>query len=424
MFPTAFTHGITQFARTLSLPERIQHSPVRNLTLEGLRRRNTSLDAMFYDVKTITAEEVFYISGCLAAEGAILIVPPTGGSPLTLCDTIDDFIMGGGRTIDALVVAGVGSSALGSAALARNVADAIGKPVAAVISGYGLADVVTEALGGYFLFGALNSVRHSFEILDEFFGRPQFGAATRLSTERLQERSLDTQTVRALLSDPRLSFSLLVGHSKGNLVISEALYTLVSEDRTAAEKLAARATVITLSARIAMPPLFKSVIDVMGEWDWFGELNSRRFLDTDEIVPNALHHTNTELPSHLPVTEVVHRIMARAISRTASNTNEQPSVDSTVNETSAAPLLPVAVEAPAVPAVLVEPSLPAPVLASPMPEPVPPPSDAHAAIEDGAIEDAVPAIAADLSAPVVAEPPTPPADKPATVRRASRSRKR
>lgn len=406
MFPTAFTHNVTQFARTLSLPERVQHSPARNLTLEGLRRRNTSLDAMFYDVKTVTAEEAFYISGCLAAEGAILIVPPTGGSPLSLCDTVDDFVMGGGRTIDALVVAGVGSSALGSAALARNVADAIGKPVAAVISGYGLADVVTEALGGYFFFGALNSVRHSFEILDEVFGRPQFGVATRLSTESLQERSLDTHTVRALLGDPRLSFSLLVGHSKGNLVISEALYSLVKEDRAAADKLAARATLITLSARIAMPPMFRSVIDVMGEWDWFGEINSRRFLETDEIVPNAMHHTNTELPNHLPVTEVVQKIMARAINRTASNTNEPPREGLTVSE-----------EAPAALPVVVE-EAPLPMVVSEPPVSVPP----VAPVAEVAVSEA-----SDLTIapePSIDPSPAPPAtDKPAQTRRA-RIRKR
>ncbi|WP_165218445.1 hypothetical protein [Affinirhizobium pseudoryzae] len=424
MFPTAFTHSVTQFARTLSLPERIQHSPVRNLTLEGLRRRNTSLDAMFYDVKTITADEVFYISGCLAAEGAILIVPPTGGSPLTLCDTIDDFVIGGGRMIDTLVVAGVGSSALGSAALARNVADAIGKPVAAVISGYGLADVVTEALGGYFFFGTLNSVRHSFEVLDELFGRPQFGAATRLSAERLQERSLDTQTVRALLNDPRLAFSLLVGHSKGNLIISEALYSLVKDEHTQAEKLAARATLITLSARIAMPPMFKSVIDVMGEWDWFGELNSRRFLETDEIVPNALHHTNTDLPNHLPVTEVVQKIMARAINRTASNTNEPLPAEPELT-TTAGPIPSPVAKAANLPLVVAEPPLPAPVLASPVvdqasvpvPQPVP---------QNAILQEAQPMATIDGAAAIAIEPvpPPPPADKPATARRASRSRKR
>jgi hypothetical protein len=311
MFPTAFTHNITQFARTLSLPERIQHSPARNLSLETLRRRNTTLDALFYDVKSVTADEAFYISDCLAAEGAILIVPPTGGPPLKLCDTLDDFLMAGGPKIDTLAVAGVGSSALGSAAFARNIADAIDKPVAVVISGYGLADVMTEAMGGYFLFGYLNSVRHSFEMLDELFGRPQFGAAPKLSAEKLSQASLDTQTLKALLSDTRLSFSLLLGHSKGNLVVSEALYSLRNSDKERLAAVAESCKIVTLSARIAMPPEFKDVVDVMGEWDWFGEINSRTTIASDEVVAKAWHHTNTELPNHLPVTEVLRRVLAR-----------------------------------------------------------------------------------------------------------------
>lgn len=312
MFPTAFTHSITQFARVLSLPERMQHSPLRNLSLESLRRRNTTLDALFYDVKSVTAEEAFYISSCLAAEGAILIVPPTGGAPLKLCDTIDDYLLGGGEAIDTLAVAGVGSSALGSAAFARNIADAIEKPVAVVVSGYGLADVMTEALGGYFLFGYLNGFRHKFEQLDEFFGRPQFGVAPKLSLEKLAEASLDTQTVGALLAHPHLSFNLILGHSEGNLVISEALYRLAQADAATAEALAARARIITISARIAMPRPFRDVIDVMGEWDWFGEINSRHAIAVDEVVPQAGHHTNTELPNHLPVTDILRKVLANA----------------------------------------------------------------------------------------------------------------
>ncbi len=312
MFPTAFTHNITQFARILSLPERLQNTPLRNLSLETLRRRNTTLDSLFYDIKTITPEEAFYISDSLAAEGAILIVPPSDGPLLKLFDTLDEFIIAGGDKIDILAVAGVGSSALGSAAFARNVANAAGRPVAVVVSGYGLADVATEALGGYFLFGYLNQIRHTFEILDEFSGRPKFGAAPRLDPERLASRSLDTQTVRAMLADPRLSFRLLTGHSKGNLVLSEALYDLAETDAAAAEKLALNAKIVTFSARIAMPPLFKDVVDVMGGWDWFGEINSRTFIHNDEVVPQAWHHTNTELPSHLPVTAVLREILARA----------------------------------------------------------------------------------------------------------------
>ncbi|WP_271025207.1 hypothetical protein [Rhizobium sp. RCAM05973] len=150
MFQTAFTLSLMQFARTLSLPERLQHSPLRNLALEGLRQRNVALDALFYDIKVITPEEAVYISDSLAAEGAIMIVPPSGGAAITLCETVSEFVLRGGDKVRALAVAGIGGSALGAAAFARNVADAIQGPVAVVVSGYGIADVITEAFGGLF----------------------------------------------------------------------------------------------------------------------------------------------------------------------------------------------------------------------------------------------------------------------------------
>jgi hypothetical protein len=47
------------------------------------------------------------------------------------------------------------------------------------------------------------------------------------------------------------------------------------------------------------------VIDVMGQLDAFGTFNSRLDIPTDVTVPAAWHHTNTDLPWHLPVTKVM-----------------------------------------------------------------------------------------------------------------------
>ncbi|MDL2397334.1 hypothetical protein [Rhizobium mayense] len=324
MFQTAFTLTLTQFARTLSLPERLQRSPVRNLTLEALRQRNTALDALFYDVKVITPEEAFYISGSLAAEGSIMIVPPSGGGKLTLCETLEEFVLRGGQKAQALTAAGIGGSALGAAAFARNVADAIGTPVAVVVSGYGLADIITEAFGGHFFFGHLKGLRPVFEMLDDLAGRPQFGVADTNGGETAARTSLVTRTVRALLGDPRLSFRLLAGHSKGNLVISAALHDLCEEDEFRAAQLAETVKIVTIGTRIAMPPTFSDVVDVIGEWDWFGEMNSRPFISADQRVPHAWHHTNTDLNGHLPVTSVLKEILATA--STAENTEEAPAL--------------------------------------------------------------------------------------------------
>lgn len=314
MFQTAFTLSLTQFARSLSLPERLQRSPARNLALEGLRQRNLALDALFYDIKVITPEEAFYISDSLAAEGAIMLVPPSGGAAISLCETVDEFVLRGGDKVRALAVAGIGGSALGAAAFARNVADAIQGPVAVVVSGYGIADVITEAFGGLFFFGHLRGLRPFLQTLDDLAGRPKVGAHSDGSASRT---SLDTRTVQALLADPRLSFRLLTGHSKGNLVLSAALHDLCKQDDMRIAELAQNTKIVTIGARIAMPPAFTDVVDVMGAWDWFGEINSRPFIHADRRIPHAWHHTNTDLNGHLPVTSTLREILATS-SMTAS----------------------------------------------------------------------------------------------------------
>ena len=311
MLATASVLNTTRIGQAASLPERTLQAPARTTLLEGVRQRNALLDALFYDVGVVGREEAARISPWLAAEGAILIVPPTGGGQLTLCSSVDDFHAAGGDAIRTIAVAGVGSSALGSAAFARNVADATAEKVAAVVSGYGLADIATEALGGFFWFGALNSLRHHFEVLDRLT-EPDNAAERSLrskSTSSPTRESRDTRTVLALLNDQRFKLDLLVGHSKGNLVLSEALYALKSMDGERLEALAKTTRIVTVSARVAMPRPLEDVVDVMGAWDWFGGLNSRPDIKPDYVVPAAWHHTNTELPAHLPVTATLKKVI-------------------------------------------------------------------------------------------------------------------
>jgi hypothetical protein len=295
--PTLSTLSDVQIQRVAAFPAKVADNPFRAVALDSIQRRNAVLDAVFYDVGVVTKEETPELAFWLAREGAILAVPPSGEDRLRLFLTVDDFLLDGG-SVGALAVAGVGSSALGAAAFARNVADALGEPVAVVVSGYGLADVLTEALGGFFLFGALNSLRHMFEPLDtvsKLFTKTEksFESSEGASWART---SKDTQTVIALLKDDRFSAKLLVGHSKGNLVISEALYAIDAEKKDLARDLAERSHIVTISAKIGMPPLFRNVLNVVGEWDWFGALNSRPDLKAHFTVPRAWHSTNTDFP--------------------------------------------------------------------------------------------------------------------------------
>ncbi|MCL6706995.1 hypothetical protein M8R20_08290 [Pseudomonas sp. R2.Fl] len=340
MFETAFTLGLTQFARSLSFPERLQHRAARNGVLEAWRVRNTGLDGLFYDVKTLTAEEVYYLSDAIAAEGLILIVPPGGGAMLTICDSIDEYLARGGRDVHVLAIAGLGGSAIGAAAFARNVADAVGEPVAAVVSGYGLGDIVSETMGANFLFGWLSTVRSECEVIDDVVGRPHLGAyESRHALARKSSRScLDVDTVQSLLADEHLSFRLLAGHSRGNLVLSQALYALKAEKPARVKAIAAGARIVTFGARITMPPDFRSVIDVIGELDWYGEINSRPMIDSDIKVPMAGHSTNTDMLGALRVTTLLRSILTdtpkpippREIAPTALVLVEPPQVPASV----------------------------------------------------------------------------------------------
>jgi hypothetical protein len=311
---TLSTLSLVQLARAETFFERVLDNPFRAMALSMVQHRNAALDALFYDVGAVTEEEILTLAKRLAREGAVLLVPPTGqGSTQVFLDA-EAFLATGAR-IGALVVAGVGSSALGATALARNVADAVGTDVAAVVSGYGLADVLTEAVGGYFWFGGLNSLRHLFEPLDAVTKR--FTATEReLEEERglfFVRTSKDTASLVRLLNAEELAIPYLIGHSKGNLVISEALYALDANHPERAQQLAAQTRIVTISAKVGMPQRFHRVLDIIGVWDTFGQLNSRPDIPADVVVPRAWHSTNPDFPLDMGirVTEVLRDALPR-----------------------------------------------------------------------------------------------------------------
>lgn len=419
MFETAFALGLTQFARSLSFPERVRHRTMRNAALEPWRLRNAGIDALYYDVKALTSDETFYISDSIASEGLIMIVPPTGGGMLTLCDSVEEFSLRGGRDVRAMAVAGIGGSAIGAAAFARNVADAIDAPVAAVVSGYGLGDIVNEAIGGAFLFGWLGHVRSNLEVIDDVVGRPKLGAYGKRDEDADANRrtGLDADTVATLLSDPALSFTLITGHSRGNRVIADALYALKASDPGRIETLANTARIVTFGGRIKMPEAFRDVIDVVGELDWFGEMNSRPKIAADIKVPFCGHSTNTDMPTALQVTKILGEIVnggAMPAAMPPAEPVEAPPVQAATTVAAETAELVEAVEEAVSPTIDELPALPA--MPAPEHEPAP-----EAKVESEASTQAAPQVTEDASPPAeatmvseVVEKSAPASRKPAT----------
>ena len=140
-----------------------------SLPFFGYRQRNAVIDNFFYDTASLTIEEKAKLSPLVDREGSIIVVPPSNSDrQIRHYKSALRFMNKEGPTIRAIAVAGVGSSALGSAALARNIADALNTDVAGIVTGYGLSDVMTEAFGGWFAFGAADRIRCTME---KFFER-------------------------------------------------------------------------------------------------------------------------------------------------------------------------------------------------------------------------------------------------------------
>jgi hypothetical protein len=167
-----------------------------------------------------------------------------------------------------------------------------------------MKDLLWEALGGWFWFRSLNQLRHGAEVSGKPF------AVNGHTPDWANRISPDTTSLTALFSAEEPLFDVIVGHSKGNLSIAEALYQAQARAPAPARTLLRHAHIITVSAAIYMPDDSRHVTDIIGALDWFGRMNSHPDVTPDIVVPNAWHHTNTELHAHLNVTKAIAKAVA------------------------------------------------------------------------------------------------------------------
>lgn len=301
---------------------RVEPQIGRSAALVALaQRRNVTLDRLFYDVGALSEAELGYLLGETVQEGAILVVHPRGArGSMSLAKHADHEHLRAapGALLRHFAIAGVGSSDVGAAALARNLADHLGEPVGAIVAGYGLDDVVAEALGGWLLHAAGADVRrrlHRGEMSIERT-KARYGGALAPFERREAEPVAaatagepDAATLLRLLLDADRAIETLLGHSKGCLAIALALEALSACRDAAALKRARAIRIVTAGAVVELPGGFTRARQFLGALDWFGGLNSR--LGQAYIaVPGAWHHVNTALPLHMSVAGIVERAMA------------------------------------------------------------------------------------------------------------------
>jgi hypothetical protein len=300
--------------------------------LRWCRLWNTALDGLFYDVGLLSvallargavvdteaaansnwSQHRFAMLDLTAQSnpsGSIILVDanlaPYVSKPFLDMKAFFDFANGSESAgLHTLTVTGVGSSAFGSVAFAWDVSKALGEPVAAIVPGYGLADVVPQALGGWLgfeMYDAIQSVTQEFlanfaptlAMMGKDLARSTPGRETASTGAPVfRHGSAASDDVHAILRNVR-GITRVVGHSKGALAIENALRSL-SSDRTQEISVHTFGCVISEAVSCKQYSQYLGLIDVLGFWN---SLNN-----FPEYRPLADHSTNSFLPSSLQVT--------------------------------------------------------------------------------------------------------------------------
>ena len=320
--------------------------------LRSLRMVNTAADALFYDVGVLwqqlfargirvstaidaaaparraqiaafekMAAHVVNLSAVTDPEGVILVVDAQHAPFIERYGDVREFLKDGlefagtdegtpptpttGK-IRTVSVTGVGSSALGSAAFAWNVSEALGEPVAAIVPGYGLADIIPQGLSGFFGYGLADYVRELSEQALAVMA-PQMATIGRRLSRSIPEPapraagegpafrrgSPESDILHAILKHaPQIT--RLYGHSKGSLCIGNAINGL-DPDR-------AKELEITTFSAVIEEEGSAHFNQILGRIDPLGQLNSWGNLPERWI--EAWHSTNSMLPLTVPVSKL------------------------------------------------------------------------------------------------------------------------
>jgi hypothetical protein len=298
--------------------------------VRSCRLFNTALDFVFYDVPTLRAglaekdapiraqgqkklpSRIIEFDALSDPEGSLLLIDASAAPYVHKYQSVKKFLESPyqeTRDVDIATITGVGSSALGSAAMAWDISVATEKPVLAIVPGYGVADAILQALGGWFAFG-LHDFLDSKTLIQT--GLAMAAPKTARIGQRLAASTPQEPTVRggapifrygsgssdvlhALLEHRVTPFRLLVGHSKGALQINNAIQSLPAE-RTQGLR------VVTLGCPIGENVAGVDYHQYLGLFDALGQLNA--WGHWPDYWPPTWHSTNPVLPPAMAAGEM------------------------------------------------------------------------------------------------------------------------
>jgi hypothetical protein len=280
---------------------------------------NAPTEAMRNSLAAMQAVTRLNLSALFNPEGAILVVDARHAPFVHKYDDVQAFLANPtfpadsgavgappvAEPISIVTVTGVGSSALGSVAMAWNVSETLRRPVAAIVPGYGLADIIPQGLGGYFGFGVHDFVaRLSQQFVSVFM--PQWAtvgrhlsstahqAAAASSRPEYRTGSPESDVLHEILLQCQ-SITRVYGHSKGALCIQNAI-----RDLPAARY---KDLHVTTFGAVIQEETGADYNQILGSLDGLGQLNS--WGNWPEQWIKTWHSTNSMLPLTMHLVDLV-----------------------------------------------------------------------------------------------------------------------
>ena len=301
--------GVTWTPLTVQFGQKTKPASSDNSFKTFNKLGHDGLDRFFYNIEKCDLDRVERMSG---EQGSIIYLPADRNANLVECADATE-LFERFPDVGAITIAGVGSSAVGAVGLARDVADSTKLSVAAVVSGSGILDAAWEGMGGWMFLREDNQ----FEFFLEKTRNALIASGLFPGLQPLIETwdsigcGPDIVTLKSLLRKNQLGqnrlkgLKMILGHSKGNLVIASALSELTLEKKLMEM---GEVNIVLLSAVTALPPGVGRQHQYLGTMDALGILNSRVAVRY-KAVPGAMHWLNRQIPFHMDARAVIGEVV-------------------------------------------------------------------------------------------------------------------
>ncbi len=202
--------------------------------------------------------------------GTVIVVRPGTSWSLDKGTTAENMVKN--NQVRTIVMAGVGSSSRGTAAMAKLIANSLNQPVAGIVTGWGDYSTTSTGMEGYFV------------------GRPNNEAGTYYdnvaSAKLVALYNAGARPVR------------VIGHSKGAMDSANAFFRMNQLNRNSQLN---QTKFITFGMGVFVPSGLNSFVQYIGGSDSLGQHN----MVNDNpmiVVPGRGHSLNPAMSMHVPVT--------------------------------------------------------------------------------------------------------------------------